>query len=89
MTKLFTRVYASIPEDVKADEQLHEKMALIQQFIRPENLDIKPTFQNETSWLVSESLSSFFVFSFCVIGHASQVHSIYSSHKLVSVEPSP
>lgn len=54
MTKLFTRVYASIPEDVKADEQLHEKMALIQQFIRPENLDIKPTFQNETSWLLAQ-----------------------------------
>ncbi|KAI3464446.1 hypothetical protein Pfo_021109 [Paulownia fortunei] len=54
MTKLFTRVFASIPEDVKADEQLHEKMALIQQFIRPENLDIKPTFQNETSWLLAQ-----------------------------------
>ncbi|KAI3460621.1 hypothetical protein Pfo_017284 [Paulownia fortunei] len=54
MTKLFTRVFASIPEDVKADEQLHEKMALIQQFIRPENLDIKPTYQNEASWLLAQ-----------------------------------
>ncbi|KAK4490091.1 hypothetical protein RD792_000747 [Penstemon davidsonii] len=54
MTKLFPRVFASVPEDVKADEQLHEKMALIQQFIRPENLDIKPTFQNETSWLLAQ-----------------------------------
>ncbi|KAL6504559.1 Vacuolar protein sorting-associated protein 9A [Orobanche gracilis] len=54
MTKLFTRVFASIPEDVKADEQLHEKMALVQQFIRPENLDIKPTYQNEASWLLAE-----------------------------------
>ncbi|XP_011074894.1 vacuolar protein sorting-associated protein 9A isoform X2 [Sesamum indicum] len=54
MTKLFTRVFASIPEDVKADEQLYEKMALIQQFVRPENLDIKPTFQNETSWLLAQ-----------------------------------
>ncbi|XP_047975194.1 vacuolar protein sorting-associated protein 9A-like isoform X1 [Salvia hispanica] len=54
MTKLFTRVFASIPEDVKADEQLHEKMALVQQFIRPEHLDIKPTFQNETSWLLAQ-----------------------------------
>lgn len=53
MTKLFTRVFASLPDDVKVDEQLSEKMSLIQQFIRPENLDIKPTFQNETSWLVS------------------------------------
>ncbi|XP_042012072.1 vacuolar protein sorting-associated protein 9A-like isoform X1 [Salvia splendens] len=54
MTKLFTRVFASIPEDVKADEQLHEKMALVQQFIRPEHLDIKPTYQNETSWLLAQ-----------------------------------
>ncbi|XP_055959981.1 vacuolar protein sorting-associated protein 9A-like isoform X2 [Mercurialis annua] len=53
MTKLFTRVFASLPDDVKADEQLSEKMSLIQQFIRPENLDVKPTFQNETSWLAN------------------------------------
>lgn len=53
MTKLFTRVFASVPDDVKCDKELNEKMALVQQFIRPENLDIKPTFQNETSWLVS------------------------------------
>ena len=56
MTKLFTRVFASLPDDVKVDEQLSEKMSLVQQFVRPENLDIKPTFQNETSWLVSQSL---------------------------------
>ncbi|XP_038716305.1 LOW QUALITY PROTEIN: vacuolar protein sorting-associated protein 9A-like [Tripterygium wilfordii] len=54
MTKLFTRVFASLPDDVKLDEQLSEKMALIQQFIRPENLDIKPNFQNETSWLLAQ-----------------------------------
>ncbi|KAK6246130.1 VPS9 domain - like 2 [Theobroma cacao] len=54
MTKLFTRVFASLPDDVKHDEQLSEKMALIQQFVRPENLDIKPTFQNETSWLLAQ-----------------------------------
>ncbi|MCI41215.1 vacuolar protein sorting-associated protein 9A-like, partial [Trifolium medium] len=53
MTKLFARVFASLPDDVKLDDQLSEKMSLIQQFIRPENLDIKPAFQNETSWLVS------------------------------------
>lgn len=57
MTKLFSRVYASLADDVKVDEQLSEKMALIQQFIRPENLDIKPNFQNETSWLVSKGQS--------------------------------
>jgi len=53
MTKLYTRVFASVPDDVQADEQLSEKMALVQQFIRPENLDIRPTFLNESSWLVS------------------------------------
>lgn len=55
MTKLFTRVFASLPDDVKLDNILHEKMALVQQFIRPENLDINPPFQNETSWLVSKN----------------------------------
>ncbi|XP_022851242.1 vacuolar protein sorting-associated protein 9A-like isoform X1 [Olea europaea var. sylvestris] len=54
LTKLFTRVFAAIPEDVEVDKQLHQKMALIQQFVRPENLDIKPTFQNETSWLLAQ-----------------------------------
>lgn len=53
MTKLFPRVFASVPDDVKLDDQLHEKMALLQQFVQPENLDIRPTFQNETSFLVS------------------------------------
>lgn len=52
MTKLYSRVFASHPDDVKLDDDLSEKMALVQQFIRPENLDITPTFQNETSWLV-------------------------------------
>ncbi|CAK9170823.1 unnamed protein product, partial [Ilex paraguariensis] len=54
MTKLFTHVFASLPDDVKVDDQLHEKMVLIQQFIRPENLDIMPTYQNETSWLLAQ-----------------------------------
>ncbi|KAF6155508.1 hypothetical protein GIB67_017863 [Kingdonia uniflora] len=54
MTKLFPRVFASNPEDVKCDEQLSDKMSLIQQFIRPENLDMKPPFQNETSWLLAQ-----------------------------------
>ncbi|XP_062216134.1 vacuolar protein sorting-associated protein 9A-like [Phragmites australis] len=54
MTKLFNRVFASVPEDVNSDEELFEKMSLIQQFIRPENLDIKPEYQNETSWLLAQ-----------------------------------
>ena len=52
LTKLFNRVFASLPEDVQSDRELFEKIALLQQFIRPENLDIKTAFQNETSWLV-------------------------------------
>ncbi|VVB13784.1 unnamed protein product [Arabis nemorensis] len=54
MTKLFTRVFASNTEDVIADEALSQKMSLVQQFISPENLDIQPTFQNETSWLLAQ-----------------------------------
>ncbi|XP_042393214.1 vacuolar protein sorting-associated protein 9A-like [Zingiber officinale] len=54
MTKLFNRVFASVPEDVNSDGELYEKMALLQHFIRPENLDIKPAFQNETSWLLAQ-----------------------------------
>ncbi|KAJ6827772.1 vacuolar protein sorting-associated protein 9A-like isoform X1 [Iris pallida] len=53
MTKIYNRVFMSLPEDVKRDEELSEKITLIQQFIRPEYLDIKPTFQNETSWLAN------------------------------------
>lgn len=54
MTKLFNRAFASLPEDVQHDEELFEKMTLLQQFVRPENLDIKPEFQNETSWLLAQ-----------------------------------
>jgi hypothetical protein len=52
MTKLYNRVFASVPEDVRSDEELFEKMSLLRQFIHPENLDIKSEYQNETSWLV-------------------------------------
>ncbi|KAL5219156.1 hypothetical protein ABZP36_019840 [Zizania latifolia] len=54
MTKLFNRVFASVPEDVKSDEELFEKMSLLQKFIQPENLDIKPEYENETSWLLAQ-----------------------------------
>ncbi|CAH8261092.1 unnamed protein product [Arabidopsis lyrata] len=54
MTKLFTRVFASNTEEVIADEKLFQKMSLVQQFISPENLDIQPTFQNESSWLLAQ-----------------------------------
>ncbi|KAI3793406.1 hypothetical protein L1987_36025 [Smallanthus sonchifolius] len=54
MTKLFTRVFASHPDDVKVDDELYEKLALVQQFIRSEHLDIQPAYQNETSWLLAQ-----------------------------------
>uniref|UniRef100_A0A0D3EGR5 Vacuolar protein sorting-associated protein 9A n=1 Tax=Brassica oleracea var. oleracea TaxID=109376 RepID=A0A0D3EGR5_BRAOL len=54
MTRLFTRVFASNTEDVISDEKLFQKMSLVQQFISPESLDIQPTFQNETSWLLAQ-----------------------------------
>ncbi|THU62954.1 hypothetical protein C4D60_Mb01t10590 [Musa balbisiana] len=54
MTKLFNHVFASVQEDANGDEELFEKMALLQQFVRPENLDVKKAFQNETSWLLAQ-----------------------------------
>lgn len=54
MTKLFPRVFASHQPDIKLDEKLHEKLSLVQQFIKPEHLDIQPTYQNETSWLLAQ-----------------------------------
>lgn len=54
MTKLFNRVFASHPDDVKIDNELHQKSALIQQFIRPEHLEIRQMYENETSWLVAQ-----------------------------------
>lgn len=72
MTKLFNRAFASLPEDVKHDEELYEKISLLQQFVTPENLDIKPNFRNETSWLVS------YPFFFYLVSV-----SIFSSHMVL------
>lgn len=52
MTKLYTRTFASIPEDVKIDQEVSEKISLLQTFLRPEHLDIPAVLQNEASWLV-------------------------------------
>ena len=51
MTKLFSRAFAPFPEEVEHDQRLSEKMAMLQQFIRPEHLDIPSNF-HESSWLV-------------------------------------
>ncbi|KAH9550887.1 hypothetical protein CY35_10G095400 [Sphagnum magellanicum] len=54
MTKLFARAFAPLPEEVEHDQRLSEKMGMLQQFIRPEHLDIPPSFQNESSWLLAQ-----------------------------------
>lgn len=54
MTKLFNRTFPSLPEDAKSDQDISEKMSLLQQFLRPEHLDIPPNFQSETSWLLAQ-----------------------------------
>lgn len=54
MTKLFNRVFASHPDDVKIDNELHQKSALIQHFIRPEHLEIRQMYENEASWLLAQ-----------------------------------
>ena len=52
MSKLYSRTFGAVPEEVEHDQRVYEKVQLLQQFIRPEHLDILPKFQNETSWLV-------------------------------------
>ena len=74
MSKLYSRTFGAVPEEVEHDQRVYEKVQLLQQFIRPEHLDILPKFQNETSWLVRifcshcsvhEKLS--FIYSFFLI----------------------
>lgn len=52
MTKLFSRAFAPLPEEIEHDQKLTEKIGMLQQFIRPEHLDIPANFRNESSWLV-------------------------------------
>lgn len=54
MTKLFSRTFASSPEDTKVDKEISEKICLLQTFLRPEHLDIPVALQNESSWLLAE-----------------------------------
>lgn len=53
MTKLFTRVFASHPDDIKTDNEFNRKSSLVQQFIRPEHLEIQPSYQSQT-WLPAQ-----------------------------------
>lgn len=54
MTKLFNRTFASSPEDAKSDQEISEKICLLQHFLRPEHLDISAVYQNEAAWLIAE-----------------------------------
>ncbi|GAV72005.1 VPS9 domain-containing protein [Cephalotus follicularis] len=53
MTKLFSRTFASSPEDLKFDREISVKIQLLQTFLRPEHLDIPAVLQNEASWLLA------------------------------------
>ncbi|KAL2611438.1 hypothetical protein R1flu_023130 [Riccia fluitans] len=54
MTKLHSKAFAPLPEDAEIDEKLTEKMTILQEFIRPEHLDIPENSQNESSWLLAQ-----------------------------------
>ncbi|XP_050253389.1 vacuolar protein sorting-associated protein 9A-like isoform X1 [Quercus robur] len=54
MTKLFSRTFASVPEDAKIDREVSEKICLLQNFLKPEHLDIPAVLHNEASWLLAE-----------------------------------
>lgn len=54
MTKLHSRTFGSSPEDVKMDQQISDKIGLLQTFLRPQHLDIPSVLQNESSWLLAE-----------------------------------
>eukprot|EP00850_Spirogloea_muscicola_P003026 SM000012S25288 [mRNA] locus=s12:93969:98406:- [translate_table: standard] len=54
MTKLFQRAFAPTGEDLDNDRQLSERMAVLQNFIKPEHLDIPPNFYNEAAWLLAQ-----------------------------------
>ncbi|KAJ6790777.1 Uncharacterized protein M6B38_248335 [Iris pallida] len=51
MTKLFNRTFASSPGDAKSDMKISKKICLLQQFIKPDHLDVPKVLQNEASLL--------------------------------------
>lgn len=54
MTKLFSRTFASVPEDAKIDRDISHKICLLQTFLKPDHLDIPAVLHNEASWLLAE-----------------------------------
>ncbi|TVU44077.1 hypothetical protein EJB05_03506 [Eragrostis curvula] len=53
MTKLFDRTFGSSVEDAVADMEISNKIGLLQQFVKPQHLDIPKVLQNEASWLAN------------------------------------
>ncbi|GMY07978.1 vacuolar protein sorting-associated protein 9A-like isoform X1 [Fagus crenata] len=53
MTKLFSRTFASVPEDAKIDRDISHKICLLQTFLKPDHLDIPAVLHNEASWLAN------------------------------------
>ncbi|XP_062212973.1 vacuolar protein sorting-associated protein 9A-like isoform X2 [Phragmites australis] len=53
MTKLFNRTFGSSAEDAITDMEISEKIGLLQQFVKPQHLDIPKVLHNEASWLVA------------------------------------
>ncbi|MED6167248.1 Vacuolar protein sorting-associated protein 9A, variant 3 [Stylosanthes scabra] len=54
MTKLFSRTFAASPEDSRTDNDISEKICLLQTFLKPEHLDIPALLRNEASWLLAQ-----------------------------------
>ncbi|OWM65708.1 hypothetical protein CDL15_Pgr015132 [Punica granatum] len=54
MTKLFSRAFACCPDDLRIDQEIAEKISMLQTFLRPEHLDIPTILRNESSWLLAE-----------------------------------
>ncbi|KAL2335862.1 hypothetical protein Fmac_010308 [Flemingia macrophylla] len=54
MTKLFSRTFSASPEDDKIDDEISEKIRLLQTFLKPQHLDIPPSLHNEPLWLLAE-----------------------------------
>lgn len=54
MTKLFMRTFAASSEDARIDLEISEKIRMLQNFLKPEHLDIPAVLHNEASWLELE-----------------------------------
>ncbi|MED6175391.1 hypothetical protein PIB30_077938 [Stylosanthes scabra] len=54
MTKLFSRTFAASAEDARIDNDISEKICLLQTFLKPEHLDIPALLCNEASWLLAQ-----------------------------------